>query len=272
MRTHSLLLLVLVQGCLDPAIAESTSGTSSTGSPDAATESSPTGASASETSTGSTSSGGVADSSSSSTGEVLDGLGCNVTPRCEGGTLEAGIRVTSAEELAMLEGVTEITGTLEIAESDLECLDALACLQTVGGDIRVLGNPVLRSTAGLAGIEELGSNDISSASGSVIVSQNEELEVLEGFDQLRRINGGVTVWQNPSLREVVGFEGMRRLELLSINSNPLLESLAGLHALERLEDCNVSQNATLCISEVFEVCGDVDPPADGVTNNNDDAC
>ena len=172
----------------------------------------------------------------------------------------------------MLEGVTEIVGTLEIAESDLECLDSLSCLRVVAGDVRILGNPALQSTAGLANVEDLGSGDFNNASGSVVVSQNEQLEILEGFDDLRRIEGGITIWQNPALREVVAFQGLRRLELLSVASNPTLESLHGLHELGRLEDCNVNQNETLCISEVFEVCGDVDPPADGVTNGNDDGC
>ena len=75
-----------------------------------------------------------------------------------------------------------------------------------------------------------------------------------------------------ALREVAAFAGLRRLLLLSIAVNPALESLSGLHALEQLERCNVNSNATLCISEVFEVCGDLEVPPAGLTDNNDDGC
>lgn len=273
MKTRLLLPFAFTYGCLGPTIDDPASTSSSTSSDEASTSTSELGSSGSSSSgAADSSSSSSADASSSSTGEVLDGLGCNVTPTCEERSFEGSIRVSSVEDLAMLEGVTEIVGTLEIAESDLECIDALGCLRVVAGDVRILGNASLRSTTGLAAVEDIGSGNFGSASGSVVVSQNDQLDVLEGFDDLRRIDGGITVWQNPTLREVLAFQSLRRLQLLSLNSNPELESLVGLHTLERLEDCNVNQNATLCISEVFEVCGDVDPPADGVTNGNDDGC
>lgn len=273
MKPRSLLPFLFAYGCLGPAIDDPASTSSSTSSDEASTSTTELGSSGSSSSgSADSSSTSSADSSSSSTGDVLDGPGCNVTPTCEERSFEGSIRVRSVDDLAMLEGVAEIVGTLEIAESDVECLDALGCLRVVAGDVRILDNASLRSTAGLAAIEDIGSGDFGNASGSVVVSQNDQLEVLEGFDDVRRIDGGITVWQNPALREVLAFGSLRRLELLSLNSNPALESLVGLHALERLEDCNVNQNATLCISEVFEVCGDVDPPADGVTNGNDDGC
>ncbi len=273
MKARLLLPFGFTWGCLGPAIDNSTSTSSSTSGDEASTSTSELGSSESSSSGAvESSSTSGAGSSSSSTGDVLDGQGCNVTPTCEERSFEGSIRVSSLEDLAMLEGVTELVGTLEIAESDLECIDALGCLRLVAGDVRILDNASLRSTAGLAAVEDIGSGNFGSATGSVVVSQNAQLEVLEGFDHVRRIDGGITVWQNPALREVLAFQSLRRLELLSLNSNEELESLVGLHALERLEDCNVNQNATLCISEVFEVCGDVDPPADGVTNGNDDGC
>lgn len=270
-RVSSVLLLML--GCTDAAVPVSPS--SSTGMEStSATESSASGAMSSSgaTASSSSSSEGGSPSSSSSAGETLDGPGCGVVPTCERRSISGNVRVSSVDDLSALEGAHELVGTLEIADSDLECLDALACLRIVGGDVRILGNDALRSTAGLRSIEALGTADFDNAAGSVVVSGNEALEVFEGFDGVRRIDGGVTVWQNPALREVAAFAGLRRLLLLSIAVNPALESLSGLHALEQLERCNVNSNATLCISEVFEVCGDLEVPPAGLTDNNDDGC
>jgi len=50
------------------------------------------------------------------------------------------------------------------------------------------------------------------------------------------------------------------------------ESLSGLHDLVQVRECNVNNNAALCISDVFEVCGDIEEPPEGITNNNDDGC
>ena len=257
----------LLLGCTDSVVAADPPPSTSSGS---AETSAGTSSSSSSEATSSSSSG--ADASSSSSGELLDGPGCGIVPTCEERTVVGNVGVRSIEDLAQLQGASEITGTLEVADSDLECLDALACLRIVGGDVRVLGNPALRSTAGLGSVEELGASDLNTARGSVVLSGNDTLEVLEGFEALDRVRGGITLWQNASLREVAAFGGLRRLELLSINGNPVLESLSGLHDLEQLEDCNVNGNPDLCLSEIFEVCGDVDPPAGGVTANNDDEC
>jgi len=203
---------------------------------------------------------------------VFDGPGCGAVVQCDGRSIPGDVRVRSAEDLSTLAGAQSIEGTLEIAESDLECLDALACLRFVGGDVRIQGNPSLRSTAGLANIEELGTNNLSNAPGSVIVSENPALEELDGFNELESINRSVTLWRNEALREITGFTGLRGLSQLSITNNASLEGLPGLHTLEQIYTCNVNQNPSLCISEVFEVCGDLENTPGGVTNNNDDEC
>lgn len=268
MKRGSFIALLLF-GCTGPAVATDPSSSStegSTGSSDATTSPS------SDATSASSSSSAGAETSSSSTGEVLDGPGCGVVPECTEGSIVGNVRVRSIDDVAALEGVQEILGTLEIANSDLKCLDALACLRIVGGDVRIQGNGALRSTAGLANVEEVGTLDVPHASGSVVLADNEVLERFEGFDGVRRIPKGATLWQNPALREVAAFAAVRRLEELSINDNPALESLSGLHDLERLGRCNVNRNPSLCISEVFEVCGDLEETPDGVTDNNDDGC
>lgn len=275
MKTRlSLLLLLLLAGCADSPIADP-SGSSGTSGSVGSTSATPASAS-SDPIPASSSSGEAADTSSSSgsssTGEMFEGPGCGATVDCDRGIIPGDVLLRSAEDLDALAGVEEIEGTLEIAESDLVCLDALACLRVVGGDVRILGNPALRSTAGLAGIEALGTSDYDNARGSIVVSENHALEELRGFDSLEEIQSSLTLWRNEALRELNGFAGLRGLNRLSITNHASLEALSGLHGIEELGTCNVNLNPALCISEVFEVCGDVDKPPQGVTNNNDDGC
>ena len=268
MKTR-LLPLLLLTGCSDSAIANPSGSSGTSGSVGSALSSStdPRGASSSSGKAVDTSSSG----GSSSTGEMLEGPGCGAPVDCDRRMIAGDVLVRSADDLDAIAGAQEITGTLEIAETDLVCLDAVACLRVVGGDVRILGNPALLSTAGLANVQALGTSDLDNARGSVVVSENRALEELRGFDNLPVIEGSLTIWGNEALQEITGFAELRGLGLLSITNHPSLEALTGLHGLEELWTCNVNLNPSLCVSEVFEVCGDVDPPQ-GVTNNNDDGC
>ncbi|MCR9163920.1 MAG: hypothetical protein ACE37F_22285 [Nannocystaceae bacterium] len=264
--------LVLLAGCGDSAVAEAPSGTTEASD----TASGPASTTSSDPQGTSSSSGDAMDTSSSgggsSTGQPLEGPGCDATVQCDGAVVEGDVRVASAGELDALAGVVEIEGTLEIAASELVCLDTLACLRVVGGDVRISNNPSLRSTAGLGLVETIGTGRFNPPRGSVIVADNPALEELAGFDGLRRIRYGLTLWRNDALRDVTGFDGLRRLGQLSVTHHASLEALSGLHDLEELSTCNVNLNPSLCISEVFEVCGDVQGDVQGVTNNNDDGC
>ncbi len=271
---RALLSAALLTGCGPAVGSEGPTEGSTSASAHASTGDSSVGPSTSTMSveTSSTSSSSTEDVSSS-TGEVLEGPGCGIVPTCTEQVLERNVGVESLEDLEALAGVTDIEGDLQIASPDLVCLDALACLRRVGGEVRILENAGLRSTAGLAAVEELGyAGSNNSNDRGLVVANNPALETLEGFDGVIGINDGLVIWDNSALQSVTGFASLGGISLLSIVNNPSLESLEGLHGLQVLNECNVNQNATLCISEVFEVCGDIDPPPDGVTNGNDDAC
>lgn len=244
------------------------SGTGSGGSSGASPTS--TGASLS---TGSSSTGHAdassSSSSSSSTTAELDGPGCGEPPACEGAVLEGSVRIESSADLAQLEGISVVTGFVEIIDTDLECLDTLLCLQEVGRDLRLQDNAALRSTAGLSNVSLVGS--AAGNGGDVIIAQNPVLASLEGF-ALERLDGVVAVWRNDALNDISGFMSLRRLESLSVQDNPALESLEGLHELRRLSSCDVNHNETLCLSQVFAVCGGLEPEPNGVTDFNDDDC
>src|SRR5688572_23683132 len=180
----------MIAGTLFSAACGPLVGTSGDGSSDGG------GATTSEASTGMTTSGGTttpvpttggdSTGSGSSTGEPLDGPGCGVVPTCDRGELVGSMRVESSAQIEDIAGYTSVTGWLEITGSDLECLDFLACLTTVGQDVRVADNPQLRSLAGTDAIAVVGVAD-ENEEGAVIVAHNDAMRVLAGFGSLERI-------------------------------------------------------------------------------------
>ena len=254
-------------GCGPTVVAQSSGQGSTSGAP--ADASSGTSSSSSSDGSSSSSSSDSTGGDASSTGESLEGPGCGIVPTCREQMIEGSVGITSLEDLEGFAGVTALTGDLEIAAQDLVCLDALACLRDVGGEVRILDNEALRSTAGLASIETVGTVGFRR---SVVVGNNDVLETLEGFDALVSIFDALIIADNPVLRRIEGLSAVRGIGVLSISNNPALESLAGLHDVEQIQVCNVNLNPDLCISDVFEVCGDAEDLVDGVTNGNDEAC
>lgn len=270
-RVQVWVLLVGVVGCGDSVAGASAGATggSSTSGPATTSGGSTGDTSTSDVSTVSTGPSSEGSSGSSSTSGGLLGPGCGEPPPCRDTVLEGSVRIESSADLASIEGVSRVTGFVEIIGSDLECLDALSCLEDVGRDLRVQGNDDLRSTSGLANVASVGTS--SPSGGDVVVADNPALVSLEGLAS-QRIDGVVAVWRNASLQEIPGFADLRRLTILSVQDNPVLDSLGGLRELNRLERCDVNHNPSLCLSEVFAVCGDVLVPPEGVTDFNDDAC
>ncbi len=259
-------------GCSSPVASSGGEGTGggSTSEPDGTTTTSSTDAGTSTPGTSTTTSTTGTDASSTGA-PALTGPGCGEPPPCTGASVEGHVRIESAADLAIIEGVTAIAGTLEIVGTELECLDAFACLESVGQTVHIQGNAALRSTEGLSSLSAVGDEDAMGP--AIFVGDNPALETLDGFG-LERLDGSLIVWRNEVLHTIAGFAALRRLERLSVVDNPNLTSLQGLVDLRRLERCNVNNNPQLCISEVFAVCGDVELSeySPGETQHNDDSC
>lgn len=167
------------------------------------------------------------DDTTDPTGET-DGPMVREVP-CEApGTMvwDGDIYIDEVADIAMLDGHVEVTGDLKIYPADLDNLDFMACITTVGGNIQVY-NTQITDLAGLTNITTL--------AGSLSISDNPNLEYVYGFDALTRIgsdgavSGALVITKNESLRGIYGFEGLQQIELgINIDENPLLERVEGL--------------------------------------------
>lgn len=205
-------------------------------------------------------------------GGNFTGLGCQAPPSCDGGTLSEWTRLATEADMQAVMGVTAIGSNLEIAESEFECLDFLACLETIDGDLTIFGNENLKSIAGLEAV--------STISGNVSISSN-AFETLAGFSALREVQQ-LRISRNDQLTSISGFSDLSVIQTtLSIQDNPVLDDISGLNGLKAVgETFVVTQNPSLCISKVNAVgaglqqCGDADDDGqcDGSTSGNKTDC
>ena len=123
------------------------------------------------------------------------------------GEIQRDVKATTQANIDSLGGVVTIIGDFEIqpdADSDITSLEALSCLETVEGDLRI--------------------------------SKTQTLQSLTGLDRVTSISGTLTISRNPMLRSLAGLEGLVFVgDRLSISTNDNLQSLAGLKNLEHVD-------------------------------------
>ena len=112
---------------------------------------------------------------------------------CDGGKVYEGeLRVESAGDLALLDGVTIVDGDLQITAEDISEL-TLNSLEEVKGDLWVRYNTRMTS---------LTMNSLSAVSGGLSIAQNERLATIN-MDNLSSVGGSFAISYNcklPSFR------------------------------------------------------------------------
>ena len=225
------------------------------------------------------------DSEGDSTGEETTGpppagLGCGDPPPCDKGELVGSARIESADQIEEIAGYTSMTGWLEVFESDLTCLDFLACMETVGHDVTIFGNEFLTDVSGTDGIKTLGAAtaDLPAADkdGTLVFSENKAIEDLNGFNGLQQTQISLSVSENESMTTISGFQNLVGTQKdFAVRFNPALETIdeGGLRDILFIGgECSVTNNPELCITTIVDMCetGVKQGPFGGSTANNKD--
>ncbi|WP_266221098.1 receptor L domain-containing protein [Paraliomyxa miuraensis] len=271
MKSSNLMMGVLAAGSMallgcpadePPSSDESTgpAGSSSSGEPETSTGPGTTSTDATTAS--------VDDTAGSSSGEP------EPWPEfpCEGAdqVLDANVLIQSADDLAQLDGVREITRSLVIDSTDLVDLDALGCIDLVGENLQIFGNTSLTNVDGLVNLTAIG--------GTFIFSDNTALTDFDGLQSLTRIDGSFSFTDNEAVTQISGFDSLVGIEGdVTIRTNESLTNIDGLKGLMVVGGVlAITANPMLCISSVNCVGeGIVSPPSippDWTTVANDDEC
>jgi hypothetical protein len=187
------------------------------------------------------------------------------------GTLSIGRQEISGNSslinLAGLEGLTTIGGSLRIANNDaLTSLTGLDNLTSIGGtlyiglDVQFNGNPALISLTGLESLTSIGNSvwiwdnssltSLSALKGitsleNMWIRGNTTLTNLEGLENLTSIHGGLGITSNTSLTSLSALEGLVTLNTLLIYSNDSLTNLTGLEGLTSIGYLEILDNHSL---------------------------
>jgi hypothetical protein len=132
--------------------------------------------------------------------------------------------IADSTDVQMLNGYTEITGTLNISNSNLKRLEGLETLTSVGGGLNIYYNRALTSLTGL--------DNLSLVGGDLYIDQNTALTNLTGLENLTSVGGNLDIIYNTTLKSLSGFENLTSVGgFLYIDNNDALTSLSGLENL-----------------------------------------
>ncbi len=214
------------------------------------------------------------------TGPPPEGLGCDPPPACDKGEYEGTLTVETQADIDEIAGYTSITGRLAVAESDVECLTFLSCMESVGHDLSIFDNNLLTDVRGLDNITEIGAvtDGPLMPGGTLTVSENDALVDFDSLNLIEQTPLSLSISANTSLTSISGLQGMvGTRENFEIRFNPVLTTIGspGLRDLLFIGgECVVTNNESLCISVIEDMCsiGIKQGPFGGSTVNNDNSC
>jgi hypothetical protein len=214
------------------------------------------------------------------TGTPVEGLGCDPPPACDKGEYDGSITVNDQTTIDEIAGYTSITGRLAVANSDVECLEFLSCMTSVGHDLNLFGNDLLTDVGGLDNIEEIGAiqDGPLMPGGTLTISENNALVDFDSLNKLQQTPINFSISENDALESITGFQGMvgsqKNFEI-RFNEQLRTVSQGGLGDILFIGgECVVTNNPNLCITTIVEMCetGVKQGPFGGNTANNDESC
>lgn len=189
---------------------------------------------------------------------------------CGSATLPGHLVIEGEADLVALDGVRAIEGELQVNRTSFTDLDALGCIEEVGGELTIFGNAALTDLSGLDRLQRVGAG--------FIFSDNAAVTDLSGVEALTEVGGSVIIQGNSAMTSLSGLQSLHTIEgALNIRENDQLVHIDGLRGLRTLgSQFAVTHNPSLCVSSVNRVgAGITDPAEPGdnwSTRANDDDC
>lgn len=180
--------------------------------------------------------------------------------------LPEGINFTAQAEIDSFPvhypNCTEILGGVSISYGDINNLDGLSSLTSIGGDLSIQAGPLLRNLSGLDSLTSIG--------GHLMISSyySTKFGTLNGLENVQTIGGDLRIENNPKL---VNLNGLKNLVSiggdLRIERNAALYSLAGLEklSLESIKNITIAENYNLADCGFEGLCTYLADP-EGVVN------
>lgn len=186
---------------------------------------------------------------------------------------------TALQTLEGLENLTNLSGNVIIMENKaLQTLEGLDNLMYVAGDFVVEGNLELLSTGGPDQLSHIGGdliirnqplmpslsgetgrdsspafNSLLAVDGEIRISNNVQLQHLNGLQNLMETGSFIRIFSNRSLQQLNGFQNLNATEALRIEHNVDLHTLQEFENLTTIRDyLLITGNHSLTSLEGFE--------------------
>jgi len=190
---------------------------------------------------------------------------------CSGadGTLDgSAIIEVDGDDPSVLEGISVVTGSIQVNRTDLADLNFMACVTEVGGEVTIFDNDSLTNVDGLHSLTSIGTDFIFSENGALVD--------FNGLPNIAQMNNNIIMKNNDAMETITGFHSfvgiintvpdMNGVDVqignITIQNNPALQSIDGLGGLRVVGGVfAVTGNEALCISSVDCVGNGITMPA-----------
>jgi len=211
--------------------------------------------------------------------------------------LPEGITFSSQDQIDNFQSnypnCTEIEGNMIINGEDINNLNGLEMINTVGGELFIgyygwAGNPELTDLSGLENlhiiqgslhmINNISLNNLSGLDGLIEIGghlyiSNNTITNFEGINNLMTIGGSLVIDDNYYLSSLSGLSSLNSIgNDLKITSNPVLSSLEGLNNINpsSITSLEIKHNSSLSNCSIGSICNYLMTPNGPITiiNNN----
>lgn len=172
--------------------------------------------------------------------------------------LSGNVIITENKALQTLEGLDNlmyVAGDF-VVEGNLELLSAGGPdqLSHIGGDLIIRNQPLMQSLSGeYDRIESPAFNSLLAIDGEIRISNNLQLQHLNGLQNLIETGSFIRISANRSLQQLNGFQNLNTTEALRIEHNVNLHTLQGFENLTNIRDyLLITGNHSLTSLEGFE--------------------
>ncbi len=158
--------------------------------------------------------------------------------------LNGNLIISKNELLEHLDDLSQlkiINGSLEILSNEkLEDIDGLSALDTVMQNIKIINNMALKDIDGL-------SDNLSYVSNILRIQNNNLIDKIDNFSKLLNDHSfDLIISNNDNLKTISGFDNLTRIGGIHVGSNLILEHIKGFSNLTEIDiNCNLSANNSL---------------------------
>lgn len=156
-------------------------------------------------------------------------------------------------------GCNVVDGGLKISGNDINNLDALLGVKTIGYNLEITDNPVLNDLSGL--------DSLIHCRNTIRISNNRKLINLNGLNSLDTI-GNFDINSNENILDFSGLQKIKYIGSLNVENNKSLINLHGMEGLVFLDNFTVRYNTSLInlvgfdsVTQLYQHCFVSDNPS-----------